>query len=158
MDSLSLCRLNSNWSLANLSASAVSLCLNCSTCYFLSSIFSLHTALLIYKNVEVENISASSYTVIRYKGCTLHNYTSRGHHLYCSGTLWVGFGSISGSLLPFPSSMPDTSLSSYRHKKMILKNNFGPWWGAKCVKECQIHTLNLLSLDSVKHCHCSLLT
>lgn len=48
MDSLSLCRLNSNWSLANLSAAAVSLSLNCTTCYFLSSIFSLHTALYLH--------------------------------------------------------------------------------------------------------------
>lgn len=84
-----------------------------------------------------------SFILHNFRVCALHD---KGCHLFCSLYEWCPLSCVWKNLWlsPIFSNICAKCKPLYIvcTKKMLSKD-FGQWWEAKSVRECQIHTLNL---------------
>lgn len=145
-------RLDSDLSLTNLHLSYPPLSLSCTICSFLPSVFSLHVALyfhLIHSCCPYTNTWTwgmfLNLILHNCKDCALHN--SRRCHLCCSlceGCPLELCLEVFVTLLHFPSSVPNASLSTLWPPRKCCRQGALANDEELKVRECQVHTLNFL--------------
>lgn len=95
---------------------------------------------LIYECGRGKYFLVSSYTILEFVHCMIKDVIYSA--VYMNGALWVVSGRISDSPIFSNICAKCKPLYIVCTKKMLSKD-FGQWWEAKSVRECQIHTLNL---------------